>query len=442
MSRKRPSKAIVPAALETLEQRILLAADLGVLDTSGAEEPLAAHVETTPTTTATESAAPTPEPRTPDPLTVHSATGTVQTLAADAASDLQLGTTQRLEGSGVLSGALVNSGVIAPGASPGILTVDQFSQNASGRLLVELGGTNPGATEANPNDGYDQVISTAGVALAGVLELDYLEGFRPTAGQVFDVLKWSTTRSGEFSAFRGLYAGGGIYLKPEYRANSLSLVATAIPGLDQITLPAEAEAAFDQVLSAWLTGQVDVSVSINAALELPGVTVSGAWTVSTVAGTAGVTHLKWTAADVRADWSLPGFSGGIANLTGFAQFGGNTVFDLAGDGFVAVAGHQQLSGRFSIAYDATAASLTATATGVAVRLGDPNGGGSIGFTNGALAFRSAGADYRLAASGAASVQGLAGLGFTGNLAFVADPAAGLTGFTASDASLSIANLGS
>jgi len=153
------------------------------------------------------------------------------------------------------------------------------------------------------------------------------------------MLKWSSTRTGEFSAFKGLYAGGGIYLKPEYSANKLSLVATAIPGLDQLTLPAAAEAAFDQVLSAWLTGQADVSVSLDAALDLPGVKVSGGWTVSTVAGLAGVTHLKWQAASVRADWTLPGFSGGIANLTGSVQFGGNTVINLTGDGFVAVADH-------------------------------------------------------------------------------------------------------
>ena len=339
MSRRRPSQAIVPAALETLEQRILLSADIGVLDTTSSGDDLSSHVETTPTTTATDTASPAPEPRIPDPLTLHSATGTVQTLTAGTATDVTLSATQRLEGSGALDGSIVNSGVIAPGASPGILVVDQYTQNASGRLLIEIGGENPGASDANPNDGYDQVVSSTGVTLAGVLELDYLEGFQPTAGQVFDVLKWSSTRSGEFSAFRGLYAGGGIYLKPDYRADRLSLVATAIPGLDQITVPAEAEAALDQVLSAWVTGQVDVSVSINAALDLPGVKVSGGWTVATVAGTAGVTHLKWTASSVRADWSLPGFSGGIENLTGYAQFGGNTVFDLSGDGFVAVADH-------------------------------------------------------------------------------------------------------
>ena len=54
--------------------------------------------------------------------------------------DVQEGTVQ---GSGTVGGSLVNtSGTVAPGNSPGTLTVDgDFSQAAGGTLAIELAGT-------------------------------------------------------------------------------------------------------------------------------------------------------------------------------------------------------------------------------------------------------------------------------------------------------------
>ena len=51
-------------------------------------------------------------------------------------------TTGLLKGSGKLSGAVQNAGTVAPGNSPGLLTIDGlFTQTSTGLLQIEIGGT-------------------------------------------------------------------------------------------------------------------------------------------------------------------------------------------------------------------------------------------------------------------------------------------------------------
>src|SRR5207247_1342766 len=49
-----------------------------------------------------------------------------------------------LLGSGTVGGALTNSGTVAPGNSPGIITVNgDYTQSSGGSLAIEIQGTNP-----------------------------------------------------------------------------------------------------------------------------------------------------------------------------------------------------------------------------------------------------------------------------------------------------------
>jgi hypothetical protein len=163
------------------------------------------------------------EPVLADPLQLHSPAGSVLDLqAAPAGQALSLPEGHTLTGSGVWAGPLINSGVVAPGESPGVLSVQSFEQASGATLKVEIGGTTAGAGQSNPLDGHDQVAVSGQARLAGILSLDFINDFRPSAGQVFDVMTWNS-RQGSFSSYTGLYAGHGIYLKPIYQADRLRL---------------------------------------------------------------------------------------------------------------------------------------------------------------------------------------------------------------------------
>ncbi len=91
----------------------------------------------------------------------------------------------RLKGSGVIAGGVTNSGVVAPGNSPGVLTVNG-AYLESGTLQVEIGGT--AGAGVNPN-GFDQIHVTGGnyTITAGVatLELSKYNAFEPARRDSF-----------------------------------------------------------------------------------------------------------------------------------------------------------------------------------------------------------------------------------------------------------------
>lgn len=83
----------------------------------------------------------------------------------------------RLTGSATIAGNLVNQGVIAPGFSPGYIKVGG-DFNTTGTLNMEIAG--PGA--AGTVNGHDQIDFGGVATLAGVLNVNFTNGFNPTAG--------------------------------------------------------------------------------------------------------------------------------------------------------------------------------------------------------------------------------------------------------------------
>ncbi|MEZ5932377.1 MAG: hypothetical protein R3F54_10550 [Alphaproteobacteria bacterium] len=82
---------------------------------------------------------------------------------------------------GSVTGTLVNDGgLIAPGFSPGSITVDAFVQTA-GTLLIEVAGLAPGEFD---------VLNVLGDAVfsGGAIEFSFIEGFLPSAGDVIPFL--------------------------------------------------------------------------------------------------------------------------------------------------------------------------------------------------------------------------------------------------------------
>lgn len=107
-----------------------------------------------------------------------------------------------LQGTGTIGGTVtVNSGgTLAPGASPGKLTVGGLNLTPGSTMAMEVGGATAGTQ-------YDQVASTGAFSLAGALNVSLTNGFTPSAGQSFNLFDWGTV-SGTFSTFSLPTLGG------------------------------------------------------------------------------------------------------------------------------------------------------------------------------------------------------------------------------------------
>ena len=98
-------------------------------------------------------------------------------VSSSSGLNIQGGT---LKGKGTITGNVFNGGTVAPGLSPGTLTVaGNYSQTAAGTLAVEINGLTAGTQ-------YDQLVVNGTVALAGALAVT--SGFTPSAGDGFAIL--------------------------------------------------------------------------------------------------------------------------------------------------------------------------------------------------------------------------------------------------------------
>ncbi len=123
---------------------------------------------------------------------VHVKGGTL-TLAAETlgGSSLDVWADATLDGTGTIAADVTNLGTIAPGNSPGLLTIDgDYTQDATATLLIELSGLTRG-------DEYDALIVTGNLTLAGALNVVLLDGFETAVGDTFDILDFDTI-SGQF----------------------------------------------------------------------------------------------------------------------------------------------------------------------------------------------------------------------------------------------------
>jgi len=139
--------------------------------------------------------------------------GTVQIT-----NGLCLGTNAMLTGSTTIEGSITNSGVIAPGSSPGRLDVQgHLALNGSSELRLQVGGYTPAQ--------YDFVEVSGGVTLDGALSVELINDFARamTNGAGFTVLSAGSPISGAFANV----ASGGTLTTPDGYARFTVLYAGA-----------------------------------------------------------------------------------------------------------------------------------------------------------------------------------------------------------------------
>lgn len=137
--------------------------------------------------------------------------------------------TQTLSGSGTVnlsSGqALIVDGTLAPGNSPGALTIDGNLALASDALTVmELAG---GGGVAGTD--FDQIIVTGDLQYGGTLQIAFADGFLPTAGQSFQLFI-AASLSDTFSGYElPMVPGANWDITSLLSSGTLSLAAVPEP---------------------------------------------------------------------------------------------------------------------------------------------------------------------------------------------------------------------
>ncbi|MBI2201524.1 MAG: hypothetical protein HYU43_06240, partial [Armatimonadetes bacterium] len=125
-----------------------------------------------------------------------------------------------LWGNGTITGNLGSGGTVAPGGSPGILTVTgDYTQRASGTLDIEINNYGAGA-------GFDQLIVTGWARMGGTLKISVATNFEMEPGARFQVLRFSNG-VGPFASVSGNQAPGFIRLRQDFVWNA-DLTPTAI----------------------------------------------------------------------------------------------------------------------------------------------------------------------------------------------------------------------
>jgi len=89
-----------------------------------------------------------------------------------------------LVGTGTVRGDVENSNIVAPGNSPGIITIDgNYSQDNTAALNIEIEGISPNSLVQ-----FDQLIVNGTVSLAGALSTTLFGGFIPSIGNSFKII--------------------------------------------------------------------------------------------------------------------------------------------------------------------------------------------------------------------------------------------------------------
>ena len=125
----------------------------------------------------------------------------------------------RITGEGLIEDSLLrNGGTLAPGKSPGTLTVDGNLVMNNARYEVELAGITPAS--------YDHLIITQTATVSGVIAPALIDGYIPTVGETFTILT-ANTITGTFSSIDLSAVGGWRTFQVSYFPTSIVLTAQA-----------------------------------------------------------------------------------------------------------------------------------------------------------------------------------------------------------------------
>jgi hypothetical protein len=121
-----------------------------------------------------------------------------------------------LKGTGTIDANVGSAGEVAPGLSPGVLTITgNYVQQSEGRLRIEITGFAP-ETE------YDRLVVSGSATLDGRLTIESAPGFLPPVGAQFNIL--GGLRFGQFASVEGDLLPNGNWYAPFYNPANVQLI--------------------------------------------------------------------------------------------------------------------------------------------------------------------------------------------------------------------------
>ena len=157
-------------------------------------------------------------------------TDVTTTLTASGTLEIQGGS---LAGTGTVQAPQVlMGGTLAPGTSPGTLTLNgDLNFTPTGILDLELGGYTQGSE-------YDLLSVSGDVSLDGLLQVSLFGGFTPTLGDTFTVLEAGGNLTGSFdSLLATAFFGGTAYQFDIFIDTNLDQVRLSLTGTSPVPLP-------------------------------------------------------------------------------------------------------------------------------------------------------------------------------------------------------------
>ena len=145
--------------------------------------------------------------------------------------------TQAVQGAGSTTGNVEYAASYRPGNSPNAVSVQNVLFDPTSTLIMELA--------AQPGSGYDQLDISGLATLDGTLELGYLDGFSPVAGESFELFDGLTT--GSFSHVVLPSLANGL----QWNTNNIETNGTISVTPEPSTLVLLAAGAFGLIGWAW-----------------------------------------------------------------------------------------------------------------------------------------------------------------------------------------------
>jgi T5SS/PEP-CTERM-associated repeat protein len=143
------------------------------------------------------------------------------------AATVVVGTLGKLGGDmGSIVATVVNTGgIVRPGDAPGVLHITGDYQQTAGTLLFEIDGDQPGQ--------FDQLLVSGHATLSGgLVEIEFMNGFVPNAGDRFDLLASAgLDHAGVDLEVMGLAAGVGY--TTAFDATGLELTVAGVPAVPE-----------------------------------------------------------------------------------------------------------------------------------------------------------------------------------------------------------------